>query len=743
VDTNSGHDIKNKYILSTDRKFTNDEKALIWEKPLSHKLSEEEIRICNEVKRNWHRGEMKIANLLLEGDAGSGKTQLAKALSANFGIPYTKVTCFADMDKSDIVGAILPVITTDKLDRISEDNQVALKALYDSDGFQSATEILVDALGISQEQAASKIKYLIRLTEEYSKDEVVEYRFYPSEIVRAYRNGYLLEIQEPTVIRDAAVLMVLNSALELDGSINLPTEIIHRHPDCIVIITTNRNYLGCRPLNESLRDRIQHTEKMDLPSKEIMVERAIAKTGFKNHYILETFAEAIIVLDKTAKANGIKGVAGMRSYFYWVDAVANGTSIKESLYHKVIYKITTDYEEIKMLEDALKTHGIIEQLDQLESEAKKKPKDVAEIKTWDDIDESDTVVGPKKYTDEDTIALRKSQNSEDSPSQYADNMGETESSESGENGYPKYHMLSQKVKSEDEKKEELKFRKKLNKEAREIVTTSIHKRIKLIVHRPEWDIESAEEYVKLCNSLMPVVREIARKTIPILEHEVPTEFAKNNYYGSKFQSDSVVYKDFRYFSKKLPPNEAPSLVVGLRVDESASMSAFGRLEAAKRAVVAVYEFCHMCNIPILVYGDTADVSKLEQMSIFSYSDFEKDNYSNRYRLMKIRGRSNNRDGMALRIIAERLLTTTQQTKLLISISDGQPKAMDNYSGDYAINDMKKTISEFERKGITFLAAAIGQDKDVISQIYGGDRYLDITNLDELPSKLVKIISRYL
>jgi hypothetical protein len=52
-------------------------------------------------------------------------------------------------------------------------------------------------------------------------------------------------------------------------------------------------------------------------------------------------------------------------------------------------------------------------------------------------------------------------------------------------------------------------------------------------------------------------------------------------------------------------------VAGLRVDESASMSAFGRIEAAKRAVIAVYEFCQICDIPILVYGDTADVSKLE------------------------------------------------------------------------------------------------------------------------------------
>lgn len=70
--------------------------------------SDAERRICAAVKENWKREEMKIANILLEGDAESGKTQLAKALSAEFGLPYTKITCFADMDKSDILGLFCP-----------------------------------------------------------------------------------------------------------------------------------------------------------------------------------------------------------------------------------------------------------------------------------------------------------------------------------------------------------------------------------------------------------------------------------------------------------------------------------------------------------------------------------------------------------------------------------------------------------------------------------------------------------
>lgn len=345
--------------------------------------------------------------------------------------------------------------------------------------------------------------------------------------------------------------------------------------------------------------------------------------------------------------------------------------------------------------------------------------------------------------------MKKSADSDESSSDRADDSDGSEddagmeSPDLGESSAPAYHPADPEPVSEEAKRQERDFRKKLNRDAREVVSGSIHHKVKLVVHRPDYDQASQQEYVRLSRGLMPVVREIARKTLPLLEHEASFEFARNHYYGSKFQADSVAYRDFRYFAKKRPPAESPSLVVGLRVDESASMTAFGRLEAAKRAVIAVYEFCQLCHIPVLIYGDTADVSRLEQMSVYAYTDFDRTDANDRFRLTGIRARSNNRDGMALRIIAERLAVTPQKTKLLISISDGQPKAMEDYAGAYAVQDMQQTIAEYERKGITFLAAAIGQDKDVINQIYGNERFLDITNLTELPAKLVRIIARYL
>ena len=677
--------MKQTCVLSPARQLTEEEQSLVWQKPPSHIESEAEKRIYQEVVRNWNRGEMKISTVLLEGDAGSGKTQLAKALSADFNLPYTKVTCFADMDKSDVLGSILPVLS------------------------------------------------------EKDKSDTIEYHYYPSEIVRAYENGWLLEIQEPTVIRDAAVLMALNSALEPDGSLNLPTRIAHRHPDFIAVITTNRGYNGYRPLNEALRDRVQHAEKLDLPPKTVMMERAKAKTGYQSENVLSLLAETIMLLDETARANAIKGVAGMRSYIFWVDAVASGAPVRSTLYHKVLYKITTDPQELAILEQALVSHGLTDKLEELDIICHSHPdgenSEVMELH----ISGNGEYSAETDKADKNAIRLRKSADSEGHSDTSSDKNSDVSSNDNGENGTPVYHELDKPV-SNEQKRE---FRKQLNKEVRQSVQGSCHEDIKLIVHRPEAAAQDREEYNSMIATLMPVIRELIRKTNPLLEHEVSAEFAKSQLYGTKFCADQAASLDFRVFARKRPPEEEPSLAVALRIDESASMSAFGRLDAAKQAAVALYEFCTGCGIPIMVYGDTADRSKLEQMSVYAYVDFESKDADEKYALMNIQARSNNRDGMALRIISDRLFKAPQRTKVIISISDGQPKAMPDYTGEKAARDMKDTLQEYRRKGIQFLAAAIGQDKEAIRELYGAENTLDITDLKQLPARLVQVIARFL
>ncbi len=83
---------------------------------------------------------------------------------------------------------------------------------------------------------------------------------------------------------------------------------------------------------------------------------------------------------------------------------------------------------------------------------------------------------------------------------------------------------------------------------------------------------------------------------------------------------------------------------------------------------------------MLIYGDTADRSSREKTSLFSYKEFEDGFQWLNEKLVTMKPRQNNRDGAALRLAAEKLNRQSATTKLLLNISDGQPKALPDYTG---------------------------------------------------------------
>ncbi|BDP66999.1 hypothetical protein EfmAA55_14280 [Enterococcus faecium] len=146
---------------------------------------------------------------------------------------------------------------------------------------------------------------------------------------------------------------------------------------------------------------------------------------------------------------------------------------------------------------------------------------------------------------------------------------------------------------------------------------------------------------------------------------------------------------------------------------------------------------------MLIYGDTADRSSREKTSLFSYKEFEDGFQWLNEKLVTMKPRQNNRDGAALRLAAEKLNRQSATTKLLLNISDGQPKALPDYTGKKAKEDIQSVLKEYERQGILFVSAAIGQDKEEIKSIYGESRFVDITDLNEFPKQMIQLIARYL
>lgn len=739
------------FSLTENRTFSRLEKQMIWKKPKSHRTSAEEWRIASEIKGNWQDPEMKISNVLLEGDAGSGKTQLAKALSADLQLPYTKVTCFADMDKSDVFGALLPVVDSNK-----EQDQELLEAIYQTDTLEAVLTLIQNHYGIDPFSAKEKLAELVQRIEADYPD-AIHYSYYPSEIVRAIEKGYLLEIQEPTVIRDASVLVALNSALEPNGMLNLPTGIIRRHPDCVIVITTNRNYQGNRPLNESLRDRMQHAEKMDLPALEVMAERAMAKTMIQKQELLLKMAEIIRLLDETAKANAIKGVAGMRSYFYWANTYKQGQDLLQSIYPKVLYKLSTDSDELAILEQALSDSGLLLELQDIlrkekwghpQSEHTKgrtiSAEEANERNITENAEEILRLDEKKSLSAEEPNEGEEKQEETIEKNEFPPQMQKERSSDiEGKNQKEQQTGDdSQEMSASDMEAHDKEIKKQLNKEARQIMKETIHEKEGLIVHRPSFQGKTPEVR-ELHMQVMPIVESLSRQILELLDNEQTETYQKGKYEGQRFNASKVAYGDLRNFDKKNPPHEQPSLAVAVRIDESGSMIRDDRIEAAKKAAIAIAEFSKKVDIPLLIYGDTADRSSREKTSLFSYKEFEDGFQWLNEKLVTMKPRQNNRDGAALRLAAEKLNRQSATTKLLLNISDGQPKALPDYTGKKAKEDIQSVLKEYERQGILFVSAAIGQDKEEIKSIYGESRFVDITDLNEFPKQMIQLIARYL
>lgn len=726
---------------------------MIWQKPTSHRTSQEEQRIAAEIFENWNDPEMKISNILLEGDAGSGKTQLAKALSADLQLPYTKITCFADMDKSDVFGALLPIVESD----VDEDQEL-IDAINQTETLEAVLRLIKNHYNLSTEMAKSKLADFIKRME-HNENSNVRYKYYPSEIVRAIEKGYLLEIQEPTVIRDASVLVALNSALEPNGLLNLPTGVVVRHPDCVIIITTNRNYQGNRPLNESLRDRMQHAEKMDLPLLEVMAERALGKTKIQQPELLLKLAEIIRLLDDTAKANAIKGVAGMRSYFYWANTWKQGQDLFQSIYPKVLYKLTTVPEELEILTQALEQSGLLEELRELLRQIKwgrlseEASRNRGRILNDEEADERNIdqlaeetlslMENESPEIEEETPPVENAEIEEEKKAEPFSFEQERSQEVSGQGQQEQQaEDNSEKMSASDMEAYDKEIKRELTKEARQIMKGTMHEKEGLIVHRPKFELK-AQEAEQIRQQVLPIVETLSRQILDLLENDESTTYQKGKYEGQRFNASRVAYNDLGYFDKKNPPHEQPSLAVALRIDESGSMIRDERIEAAKKAAIAIAEFAKRVNIPLMIYGDTADVSTREKTSIFSYKEFSDDFQWLDEKLVTMKPRQNNRDGASLRLIANKLSQEVATTKLLISISDGQPKALPDYTGKKAREDIQSVLSEYDRQGVIFVAAAIGQDQKEIKEIYGENRFIDMTDINELPQQLIQLIARYL
>ena len=283
----------------------------------------------------------------------------------------------------------------------------------------------------------------------------------------------------------------------------------------------------------------------------------------------------------------------------------------------------------------------------------------------------------------------------------------------------------------------------LNDLANAVAYGDIHNGVNKVVHRmAEVEDDVRERYHEISGPLLHISKQLQRSVSQQLKDKRSGGKQTGLLMGRRLDSHTLPRNDGRVFYKNKLPNESPELVVGLLLDESGSMARGERATYARATAIILYDFCRSLGIPVMVYGHSTGYSKNgESVDLFSYAEFEAIDRDDKYRLMDISARGSNRDGAALRFVAEQLSKRPEDVKILIIVSDGQPSDT-GYYGTAAEEDLRGVRQEYIRKGVLFIAAAIGDDKESIERIYG-DSFLDITDLNKLPVSLTNVVRRHI
>lgn len=371
-------DFVGKYPLTPGRTLSALELSLIPKLPEWYIIPPEVVDICKHAQKTTGR-PMQMRNFLLRGPAGTGKTTGAKAIAAGLGLPYMKYTCSANTEIFDFTGMIFPetdAVSTgsSELDRereilksmggISYANVAKLLRLPDLDdmdydpagvyqaltGVENLAATVQDCMSVVLEKVTEKVQALSKRAEN-RQSSGQNYTYVETDFVKALKHGYLVEVQEPSTIIQPGVLVGLNSLLEQEGSITLPTgEIIRRHPDTVVIVTTNVSYEGCRQMNQSVVDRMSLVKDIELPEPEVMVQRAMAVTGCADEYLVSQMVQVVNDMADYCRKNSITdGACGMRSLIDWVISAEISGDPYLSAKYTVISKATADEEDREAL----------------------------------------------------------------------------------------------------------------------------------------------------------------------------------------------------------------------------------------------------------------------------------------------------------------------------------------------------------------------------------------------------------
>ena len=342
--TTDKNDFVGKYPLSA-RTLTAEESLMVPKLEDWYVIPPEVVTICQHAHLT-SSGIQPMRNFMMRGPAGTGKTEGAKAIAAGLGLPYMYYTCSANTEIYDFLGQMLPDTMEKPLYQKEYPSLIDVQ-MDPPSAYKKLTGIYDES--ITDAEVYDKLLETMRQdAEALVADNATgqKFRYVETPLIKAIRNGYLIEIQEPTVIANPGVLVGLNALLDRCASIPLTTgEVVQRHPDTVVVITTNNNYAGCRDMNQSVISRMNLILDMEAPDVDTMAERVMKITGCTDRTMVTDMATAVQEISEHCKETLINdGSCGVRELINWVQSYMVCNSVLDAAKITVLSSVSGDPE---------------------------------------------------------------------------------------------------------------------------------------------------------------------------------------------------------------------------------------------------------------------------------------------------------------------------------------------------------------------------------------------------------------
>ncbi len=315
-------DFVGKYETSP-RTLTAREEAMVPQLADWYIIPEEAVLACEHAKVTTNSNQ-PMRNFMLRGEAGAGKTMAAQAIAAGLHRPYCLMNLNANTEISDLLGQFIPDSRgMDAMDDgSSELPKIADIIMHPPSVYQMLTGEYDE--GKTEDDVLQKLieVAVARVLQKEEHQQGQRIRYVDTPLLEAIRYGYVCELQEPSCITNPGVLVGLNALLDNCQTVTLATgEIVHRHPDTVIVATTNADYAGCRDINQSIISRMELIFDVEAPELSTMVRRVMNITGNSDEQ--EVTKMALVVrdmADRCRKSMITDGSVGMRELKAWVQS---------------------------------------------------------------------------------------------------------------------------------------------------------------------------------------------------------------------------------------------------------------------------------------------------------------------------------------------------------------------------------------------------------------------------------------